>query len=47
MLRLKTKIVFFGEIHVFLQLRSISLYGAKWAYLQLEKSDFQEVFLQK
>jgi hypothetical protein len=37
----------FEEIHVFLQLHWIDLFGAKTAYLQLETLKLQEVFLLK
>jgi hypothetical protein len=39
--------VFFGEIHVFLQIRWLCLFGTKWDFLQFEKYDFQEVILSK
>jgi hypothetical protein len=39
--------VFFIEIHVFLQLSGVGLFGAKKAFLHLRKYDLQEVFLSK
>jgi hypothetical protein len=39
--------VFIGEIHVFLQLRGIGLFGANTAYLHLETPNFPEVSLSK
>jgi hypothetical protein len=39
--------IFFGEIHVFLQLRFIGQFGANTAYLHNENYDLQEVFLSK
>jgi hypothetical protein len=39
--------VFFVEIHVFLHLSQISLFGANRPYLQLETLNLQEVFLSK
>jgi hypothetical protein len=44
LLRLK-QMVFFQEMHVFLQLTWIALFESKWAFLHLENSDFQEIFL--
>jgi hypothetical protein len=38
---------FFGEIHMFLQLSRIGLFGTKRAYLHLEKPTLQEVFFSK
>jgi hypothetical protein len=38
--------VFFQEIHVFLQLRWIGLFGATWDLLHLENYDLHEVFIQ-
>jgi hypothetical protein len=35
----------FVELHVFLHLSLIGLFGAKKGYLHLENYDFQEVFL--
>jgi hypothetical protein len=37
--------VFFGEIHVLLELSCIYLFGAKRAYVHLESPKWQEVFL--
>jgi hypothetical protein len=37
--------VYFGEIHVFLQLNRIDLFGTKRANLHLEKPKLQGVFL--
>jgi hypothetical protein len=37
--------VFFGMIHVFLQLSYIGLYGTERAYIHLEKPKLQEVLL--
>jgi hypothetical protein len=37
--------VFFQEIHVFLQLRWIGLFGATWALLHLENYDLHAVFI--
>ena len=37
----------FGEIHVFLQLKLIGLFGADRAYLHFEFHELQEVFLSK
>jgi hypothetical protein len=42
-----TQMFFYQEIHVFLQLRCIGLFGKKWAFLPLENYDLQEVFLSK
>jgi hypothetical protein len=39
--------VFFPEIHVFLQLSSIGLFGTNGAYLHLEKPKSQDTFLSK
>jgi hypothetical protein len=39
--------VFIGEIHVFLQLRGIGLFGTKRAYANLENPTYQEIFLSK
>jgi hypothetical protein len=39
--------IFFGEIHVFLQLCFIGLFGANTAYLHNENYELQEVFLPK
>jgi hypothetical protein len=36
---------FFGEMHVFLQLSRIGLFGTEGASLSLEKPTLQEVFL--
>jgi hypothetical protein len=47
MLQLITWMVFLGEIHVFLQLSRIGLFGAKRAYLHLETPKLEEVFLPK
>ena len=47
MLLLWTLTVFFWEIHVFLQLSWIGLFGTKSGYIHLEKSKLQEVFLSK
>jgi hypothetical protein len=43
----KNTMVFFWEMHVFLQFSWIGLFGAKWAFLHLENCDWQEVFLSK
>jgi hypothetical protein len=45
-LLLLTQMVFFREIHVFLQLRWIGLFGATWDLLHLENYDLHEVFIQ-
>ena len=45
MLQLLTNMVFFGMIHVFLQLSYIGLYGTKTAYIHLDKHKLQEVLL--
>jgi heme/copper-type cytochrome/quinol oxidase subunit 1 len=45
MLQLLTKMVFFGMIHMFLQLSYIGLYGTKRAYIHLEKHELQKVLL--
>jgi hypothetical protein len=37
----------FGEIHVFLQLSWVDLFGANRAYLHLETPKLEEVFLSK
>jgi hypothetical protein len=42
-----THMVFFWEIHVFLQLSWTGLFERKWDFLQFENSDLQEVFLLK
>jgi hypothetical protein len=42
-----TQIVFILDIHVFLQLSWIVLFGTKWAFLWLGYSHWQEVFLSK
>jgi hypothetical protein len=47
MLLILTQMVFFREVHVFLQLSWIVLYGANMAYLHLENCDLLEVFLSK
>jgi hypothetical protein len=39
--------VFVQEIHVFLELSTIGIFGAKRGYLQLENYDLQDVFLSK
>jgi hypothetical protein len=39
--------VFCQEIHVFLQASWISMFWTKWAFLHLEISDWQDVFLSK
>jgi hypothetical protein len=39
--------VFFGEIHEFLQFRYIGLFKENRSYLHLETPNFQEVFLSK
>jgi hypothetical protein len=44
-LQLLTYIVFFGEIHVFLQLSTIGVFGLITAYLDLETPKWKEVFL--
>jgi hypothetical protein len=38
---------FFGDVHVFLQLSRIGLFGTKRANLHLEKPTLWEVFLSK
>jgi hypothetical protein len=38
---------FFQEIHAFLQLSWIDLFGTKWAFQHLQNSDWQEIFLSK
>jgi hypothetical protein len=40
-------VVFFGEIHVVIQLSLIGIFGTKRVYLQLEKLKLQEVYLLK
>jgi hypothetical protein len=45
MLMLLTYIFFFEEIHVFLQLSLIGLFGTKRACLHLEKPELQVLFL--
>jgi hypothetical protein len=40
-----TQMVFFQEIHVFLQLSWIGLFGTTWALLLLENYDLHEVFI--
>jgi hypothetical protein len=47
MLLLWTHMIFFCEIHVFLHLSWIGLFGSKWAFLHLESCNLQEVFLSK
>jgi hypothetical protein len=47
MLPLVTKMVFFGEADVFLQLSRKSLVGDNRVYLHFETPKFQEVFLSK
>jgi hypothetical protein len=47
MLLLLTQMVVFGEMHVFLQVRRIGLFGTKRAYHHLEKHMLQEAFLSK
>jgi hypothetical protein len=47
MLQLQTKMVFFGVIHVFLQLRLIALFGRTRACLHLQNPKYQEVSIQK
>jgi hypothetical protein len=44
MLQLQTEIVFFEEIHVFLQLSWLGLFGAKRAYLHFETPKLKEIF---
>jgi hypothetical protein len=44
---LLTQLVFFWDIHVFLQLSWIGLFVTQWAFLHLKNSDFQEVFIAK
>jgi hypothetical protein len=39
--------VLFQDIHVFLHLKWIVLFATKWAFLHLENTDLQEVFLSK
>jgi hypothetical protein len=46
-LELLTYIIFFGELHIFLQLSWISLFWTKRAFVHLENSNLQEVFLSK
>jgi hypothetical protein len=47
MILLLTQIVFFREIHVFLQLNSIGLVETNRAYLHVEKAKLQEVSVPK
>ena len=47
MILLLTQIVFFREIHVFLQLNDIGLLETNRAYLHLEKAKLQEVYVPK
>jgi hypothetical protein len=47
MLLILTQMGFFGEIHVFVQLNWIGLFGTKWAFLHPENSDLQKVFLSR
>jgi hypothetical protein len=47
MLHLVTKMVFFGETDVFLQLSRKSLVGDNRVYLHFETPKLQEVFLSK
>jgi hypothetical protein len=47
MLQLLTQMVFFGVMHVVLQLCSIVLYDKNGAYLHLEKPKLQDLFLSK
>jgi hypothetical protein len=39
--------ILFHEIYVFLYLCWIGLFGAKWALLQLENYDLEEVYILK
>jgi hypothetical protein len=45
-LLLLTQMVFFREIHVFIQLSWIGLFGTTWDLLHLENYDLHEVFIQ-
>jgi hypothetical protein len=47
MILLLSQIVFFREIHVFLQLNSIGLLETNRAYLHREKAKLQEVYVAK
>jgi hypothetical protein len=47
MLLLKTQMAVFGEIHGFLQLSRIGIFGTKTAYHHLEKSTLQNLYLPK
>jgi hypothetical protein len=47
MLMLLTQMVFFLEIHIFLELRWICIFGAKRGYLLHENYDLQDVFISK
>jgi hypothetical protein len=47
MLKLLTWLVFFGEIHVFLQVRPIRVFGANRAYLHLETLSCRKHSFQK
>jgi hypothetical protein len=47
MLLLIIQIIFFQEIHVFLQLSWIGLFGTKSVFHHLENPKLQEVFLSK
>jgi hypothetical protein len=46
-LLLQTQMVFFQEIHVFLQLRGNSLFGTKWALLPLKTMMYSQCSFQK
>jgi hypothetical protein len=39
--------ILFGEMDVFLELCTISLFGGNRAYIHLENYDLQEVFIKK
>jgi hypothetical protein len=47
MLHLLTQMVFFGKVHVLLQLTRTGVFGAKRAYIHLETPKLQEIFLSK
>jgi hypothetical protein len=47
MIRLLTEMLFFQEVHVFLQLSLTVLFGTKCAFLHFENPEGQAVFLSK
>jgi hypothetical protein len=47
MFLLLTWMVFFEEIHMFLQLRRIGLFRTKRGYVHLEKGKLEDVFFSK